>query len=424
MLKTDSFRPHITLLKALMLAVLVLVGHVGAPDAASAKKKKKDTVAKVSGVVTDMEGKKQRDIQVMVVHKETGTTVGEDVTNKKGEFEIEVPDAAGQYAVKFTGEGFADFSGDVELIAGEAQNIDVKLLSAAEGVKNEAITAYNAAAEAHRTKDFDTALVQFQKAIELDDSLAPSYLGMADIYLQKGMTAEAVTAAEKFLEMRPDDEQGKKVLFEAYRRSGDLEKAKAVAGDVDNEALAEDMAIGVYNEGALASQQGDYDKALAKFQEAADLKPDMAQAHAGVASILYNQEKLDGALAAAEKALAIEPENRQGLRIQYLALDAKGAVPEALKVWDAYQALDADGAVDLLYRRADMDFQGGDTARAQEALKRVLAVRPDFARAHYTLGLTYTATDAAKAKEHLQKFIELAPDDPEVPAAKEILAYF
>ena len=409
----------------LLPTLLILLGSLLIQDPALAKKKKKkETVAKISGVVSDMEGKKQRDIQVEVVKLEGGETVGQDTTTKKGEFEIEVDGAGGKYAVKFSGEGFADFTGEVELIAGEEQNLDVKLLSAEEGVKNQAIALYNAAAEAHRTKDLDTALAKFQEAVTLDPSLAPSHLGIADIHLQQGNVEAAIVAAERFVEMKPDDEQGKKVLFEAYRRGGQLDKAKAIAGDVDEAALNQDMAIGIYNEGALASQQGDYEAALAKFQEAAELHPQMAQAHAGVASILYNQQDLDGAYAAAEKALAIEPENRQGMRIKYLALDAKGQVAEALKVWDAYQALDADGAIDLLYRRADMDFQAGDTARAQTALKKVLEVKPDFARAHYTLGLTYTATDSAKAKEHLQKFIELAPDDPEVPAAKEILAYF
>ena len=413
-------------LRIILPTLLMLIGGLLIQDAALAekKKKKKDTVAQIAGAVSNMDGEKLRDIQVVVLHVDSGQTVGQDTTTKKGEFEIEVAEASGKYAVTFSGEGFADFTGEVELIAGEQQNLDVKLLSAEEGVKSEAIAFYNAAAEAHRARDLDLALEKFQQAVALDPTLAPSHLGIADIHLQQGNVEAAIVAAERFVEMKPDDEQGKKVLFEAYRRAGQLDKAKAIAGDVGEEALTQDMAIGVYNEGALASQNGDYETALAKFQEAAELNPKMAQAHAGVASILYNQEQLDGAFAAAERALALEPENRQGMRIKYLALDAKGQISEALAVWDAYQVLDADGAIDLLYRRADLDFQAGDSARAQEALKKVLSVKPDFARAHYTLGLTYTATDPTKAKEHLQKFIELAPDDPEVPAAKEILAYF
>ena len=40
------------------------------------------------------------------------------------------------------------------------------------------------------------------------------------------------------------------------------------------------------------------------------------------------------------------------------------------------------------------------------------------------LGLVYVNTgDSAKAKEHLQKFIDLAPDDPEVATAKQMLDY-
>lgn len=408
----------VTQLSILLLLVL------GSADSALAKKKKKksETRAQVTGVVTDTDGKTLRDVQVVLSHG--GETVGETTTSKKGAFELEVEEAGGTYSVTFRGDGYSEFTGEVELEPGSRQDLNVKLLNEAEGQKSKAVAAYNSAAEAHRKQDLDAALTDFQRAIELDPSLSQAYLGIADVYLQQGKVDDAVVAAEKFLAANPDDEQGKKVAFEAYRRSGQLDKAKEVAGDVDAAAMTEDLAIGVYNEGAVASQNGDYETALAKFQEAAELNPEMAQAHAGAASILYNQQKYGDSLAAAEKALAKEPQNRQGLRIKYLSLDAEGKVPEALAVWDAYKEIDADGAVDILYRRAEMDFQSGDSARAQEALKRVLALRPDFARGHYTLGLTYTATDPELAKKHLQQFIELAPDDPEVPAAKEILAYF
>lgn len=409
---------------SLILLCLSVLLSFSFADAALAKKKKKKTKSEVTGVVTDMDGKVQRGVAV-TVKNEAGEVVGEAKTNKKGEFEIELPGApAGKYSVTFVGEGFANFTGEVEMQEGETQDLNVKLLSAEQGEQNEAIQAYNAAAEAHRARNLDEALTQFLKAVEINPELSQSYLGIADIYLQQGKTAEAVEAAEKFIAANPDDEQGKKVAFEAYRRAGMMDKAKEVAGDKDSEALTKDLAVGVYNEGAVASQQGDYDTALAKFLQAAELNPELGQAHSGAASILYNQQKFDEAYAAAERALALEPGDRQGIRIKYLSLDAKGQIDEALKVWDAYKEIDPDGAVDLLYRRADLDFQGGDNPRAQEALLKVLELKPDFARGHYTLGLVYSGTDPAKAKEHLLKFIELAPDDPEVPAAKEILAYF
>ncbi len=75
----------------------------------------------------------------------------------------------------------------------------------------------------------------------------------------------------------------------------------------------------------------------------------------------------------------------------------------------------------LLYQRADLDFRRGATHLARAALLKALELEPDLAQAHYTLGLIYSSTDQAKAKHHFQKFIEMAPDDPEAAWAKEML---
>jgi Tfp pilus assembly protein PilF len=69
-------------------------------------------------------------------------------------------------------------------------------------------------------------------------------------------------------------------------------------------------------------------------------------------------------------------------------------------------------------------FNAGNMAGAQQALEQALQADPDLPKAHYTLGLAYANTgDSAKAKEHLQRFLELAPDDPDAATAKEMLDY-
>ena len=90
----------------------------------------------------------------------------------------------------------------------------------------------------------------------------------------------------------------------------------------------------------------------------------------------------------------------------------------------SYIELDRAAAADLLYQRADLDFRDNQPELARAALLKVLELDPDMARAHYTLGKVYASTDTAKAKEHLQKFIELAPEDPEVETAKAMISYF
>jgi Tfp pilus assembly protein PilF len=54
----------------------------------------------------------------------------------------------------------------------------------------------------------------------------------------------------------------------------------------------------------------------------------------------------------------------------------------------------------------------------------VLEIDPSVARAFYYLGLCYVSAGKPElARENLQKFIAMAPDDPEVANAKEMLGY-
>ena len=130
--------------QATIPACLMVVGCLLGADAVEAKKKKKETtMAKMSGVVNDSNEKKVRDARVVLVRSETGETVGETKTSKKGEFEIEldVAETAGTYTVKVFAEGSADFSAEVELNAGDNQNFTIAMMSVEQGIKNQAVNA-------------------------------------------------------------------------------------------------------------------------------------------------------------------------------------------------------------------------------------------------------------------------------------------
>ena len=217
----------------------------------------------------------------------------------------------------------------------------------------------------------------------------------------------------------------KRLAYEAYVGLGDEEKASALRSALGGSAQAGGLAIQAYNEGAVATQQGDLATAVARFEAALELDPELAQAWAGLASVYYNQENYSKALEAADTLLAMDSASVQGRRVRFLVQDALNNDPAAFdNAFDAYAEVDAAGAVDVLYQRADLDFRAGEMATAQKALQKILALQPDFPRAHYTLGLTYAQSDTAKAREHLERFIELAPDDPEVEMAQSMLSYF
>jgi tetratricopeptide (TPR) repeat protein len=90
----------------------------------------------------------------------------------------------------------------------------------------------------------------------------------------------------------------------------------------------------------------------------------------------------------------------------------------------ALASVEPEAAKQGLWLMAMTAYNANDNERSKERFEKVLLVEPNRAQAHYLLGLVYLGEDnKEKTQEHLQRFIELAPDDPDVAAAKDILAY-
>jgi tetratricopeptide (TPR) repeat protein len=385
-----------------------------------AAKKPKPVV--FAGEIKNAEGKTVAGAKVTLTAPD-GTLVGELVTDKRGKFEIKSPAGPGTYRFRVEAAGSAPYDDKVDL-EGDGQNLAITLMSAEMGRKNEAIALYNAGVDAFRNKDTTAAKAKFEAALTTDPTMAAPWLGLADIYLNaEENNSKAIEMAEKFMELSPGDEQGKRFLYAAYVRAGQRDKAKVISDELGDAKLQAGLAIDVFNQGAMASQKGDYKLAEAKFREAIELDPNLAEAHAALASALYVQLKFQEALASADQALALKPGIASGLRQRFLALDGLGKGEESGVAWEAYSKVDAKAALDLLSKRAETDFTDGNVDKAVAALNKVLGIDPNFADAHLRLGLVFSGTDVAKAKTHLKRFLELAPQHPEASTARDILEY-
>jgi tetratricopeptide (TPR) repeat protein len=69
-------------------------------------------------------------------------------------------------------------------------------------------------------------------------------------------------------------------------------------------------------------------------------------------------------------------------------------------------------------------YDAGDMDRAKLRFGKLLEVDPNHATAHYYLGLIYVGEGANdEAKKHLERFVQLAPDDPEAATAGELITF-
>jgi len=110
--------------------------------------------------------------------------------------------------------------------------------------------------------------------------------------------------------------------------------------------------------------------------------------------------------------------------VLYAAYSATGQSAKAKEVLSRMEAQDPEKAGKNLFNQAADLYNAGNLADAKPILERVVSSQASNARAHYMLGLCYINEGAnEQAKTHLEKFIELAPKDPDAATAKEMISY-
>lgn len=190
------------------------------------------------------------------------------------------------------------------------------------------------------------------------------------------------------------------------------------------EPTGADLAVMAFNEGVAAHQAGDRALATQKFEEAAELNPELMQAHYALGAIALEEGRHAEAAAAADRAVALDPTYVRALDLRWRAYTLLGDKEKAQAAAEALATADPEQGAVALFNRATELFNAGDAAGALGLLERLLAGTPDHPKAHYMLGLCYlNQGKEAEAKLHLQRFLELSPEDPDAATAREMLAY-
>jgi tetratricopeptide (TPR) repeat protein len=389
----------------------------------------------------------------------------EKTSDAKGKFTIIVLDATRKYTIKIEKEGFAPFEGPLEVKIGEnlraTYNLSKPAAAPAEANAgapaaltgtNKAIASYNEGVAAFQKNDNATATAKFQEAVELDPKNATMQAALSEVYLAQNKYAEAAAAAERYIELDPGKARGLKDRYDAYkgllseaRAAKDAAKVKEYDAKTRQalDALAtavpgRDTAIRIFNEGAEASREKRAADAEASFKHAIEVDPTLENAYSALSDIYIAKKQYNEALALADQLAKADPQNPEANNIRsstykQMADEARVKKDQAhFKEYDAkakesFAAAQASGhgaSADSLYRQGVKLFNSNQIPQALSTFEQALTVDPNHAKAHYMLGLSYANSgDTAKAKEHLQKFLALAPSDPDAKSAKEMLEY-
>jgi Flp pilus assembly protein TadD len=179
-----------------------------------------------------------------------------------------------------------------------------------------------------------------------------------------------------------------------------------------------------YNAAVEAYQAGDFEAAFTKAQEAIKLGPDKAIAYNLGATIAAKKKDWSNTIAFGEKSLALEPDNSPLVGMLMEAYRMTGDKAKAAEYEKKYIAANPDQP-EILYNQAVALYNKNDFKGAEPLLKKVVEGKPDFAKAHYLLGMSYVNLNKIPdMKKHLSEYLKLEPNGADAATAKEMLEAF
>ena len=182
-----------------------------------------------------------------------------------------------------------------------------------------------------------------------------------------------------------------------------------------------------FNEGVAASAAGNFDEAIAKFNEALKTNPQCGDCYYNIGVANIGKKDYDKAEEAYKKAVEVKPsaDAYNGLASVYTTQRKFDLAQEASKKAAELSATTPGGAVspDAAYNQGVVLWNAGKIPEAKAAFEQVIAAKPDHAEAHYQLGMALVNEGNLKgARAEFDTYIKLAPNGPNAAQAKALAA--
>ena len=298
---------------------------------------------------------------------------------------------------------------------------------------------------------YSEAITAFQNAITLDPDFTTAHYNLGLTYLKMETYSRAVDALQKTITLDRSYKAAHHALALAYLGQQDLGKAREAARDAlkldvnyqparslleaidpsftppetqpatpsEPEQPAKQQPVAKprqethYELGIAYRDAKMHTEAIAEFRKAIDLDPDFAAAYMGLGEVYLETGRLDDAENTANAALRIDA-NSQPAR--QLLNDIK----QVRSTQSPQPTGTSSNVVDVKkhYERGEAFLNNGQYNEASAAFKRAIKADPNFADAHYSLGVAYlemgalddaktTAEEASKLKADPQLVHEL-----------------
>ena len=177
----------------------------------------------------------------------------------------------------------------------------------------------------YNTGQIDSAIPLFKEAIERasTDSTKQQIMNQSRFYygyalLQQNRAAEAVPVLETYVQSNPDDIDGKKLLINAYRATGQAEKAAPLEQELVSSAGAAGDAVAtgdLFSIGVARFQEKNYAEAANAFAKVVETEPHNRDALFNLANAYLALEDSPKLIETATKLVALDPMNERALQL-------------------------------------------------------------------------------------------------------------
>ncbi len=257
---------------------------------------------------------------------------------------------------------------------------------------------YNLGLTYLKMETYRRAVDALQKTTTLDRNYKAAYHALALAYLGQQELGKARDAARDALELDPNYQPARSLL-EAIDPSFTPSETQSATPSEPAQPVKQQPAVKPrqethYELGIAYKDSKMYTEAITEFQKVIDLDPDFTAAHASLGEVYLEMGRLDDAENAANAALKIDA-NSQPARQLLDDIRRVRSTQSPQPIGTSSNVAD----VTKHHERGEAFLNNKQYNEATAAFKRAIKADPDFADAHYGLGVAYLemgALDDAK----------------------------
>jgi tetratricopeptide (TPR) repeat protein len=264
----------------------------------------------------------------------------------------------------------------------------------------------------------------FAKVLARDPSLAAAWSGAGRVALAKQDYQRAVDQLSRAIELDPHATKIHYSLAMAYRGLGDMASAKAhlaQQGDVDTtlaDPLMRQIDVLLQSSeadnlrGAAELAAGNWEAAAAQFRKGLELAPDDPSLRHRLGTALYQMGDTAGAMAQFEQVLRTTPDYVHAHFSLGMLLGESGRDAEAIEHFSAALELDPSH-VEARVELADTLARTGRAKEALDEYAQALTIDPTSTDAAFGRAMALVRLrQYAKARDRLSEGLEIHPDAP------------